>query len=657
MENGIHQDLQRTDHRDAQLWFLALGLLILFGGIMIAGFIFMMSELSPDAVGPVEMFYRALGGLAFLISLFCFYVIQARSTNAAVKSLLVEMNSMAASSKKMEEFLPSIACKIGKAGSANTCQVVLLGRGQPTLEVRAASSDGVVEWSPRLETVYELGDLPVCREALETRVPILLQGEELARRAKGPERELLTGAFQSVASVLVLPMVTQGQALGVIILGREKRFLRRSFTSSQINMTTVLAGHAATAIDQSVLKREAVHDPLTNLYNRRHFSLRLREEMARANRQEQIMVILLCDMDRFKEINDTRGHQVGDSVLKAIAESIQASTRGTDLVFRWGGDEIVVILSDSTREGGLRAAHRIREGVRHTGDTFGYDLDVSIGVALYPEHGKSEHELIRTADRALYIAKKSGRHLHIGEEEYELNQDAVKVVFQPIVDIASGNILGYEALSRDPKGEMGVADFFKKFQVIGQLNQLKQIIFSYQVQLAQDLKLRRVFINADFEVLAKIDPIPTVSGTNVVIELSELEALHDLDENLRIAERWRAKGYRFAIDDFGAGFISLPFLAMLTPDFVKVDRTTILQAVSSEKFRKFLTTLLHAVRAYATSGIIAEGVEEQRELEFVKEMDISLVQGYLFGRPQVIVGPAPHSLGELLDDSLPRAEA
>ncbi len=657
MGNGINQDLRRAEYRDSQLWFLALGFVILFGGIMIAGFTLIRSELSPAAAEPGAAFYRTLGGLAFLISLFCVYLIQTRSLNAAVKNLLVEMKSMAAAGNEMEAFLPSIASKICKAIDASTCQVVLLGRNQPTLEVSSSYADNGLEWTSHLRKVYALEDLPVCREVLESRVPVLLKKKVLARQAGGHEGGLLTGACRKVGSVLVLPMVTRGQVLGVIILGREERFLRRLFALSHVEKARVLAGHAATAIDHAVLKREAAHDPLTNIYNRRHFSTRLREEMVRAERQQQVMVILLCDMDRFKEINDSRGHQVGDAVLRAIAKSIQASTRGTDLVFRWGGDEFVVILSDSIREGGVRAAHRIREGVRRTGQLLGYDLDVSIGVSLYPEHGRTEDDLIRIADRALYIAKKSGRHLHVGEEEYELSQSAIKVVFQPIVDLRSGNILGYEALTRDPRGELEVVDFFKKFKVIGQLRQLKQIIFRYQVQLAQDLNLRRVFINADFQILGKIEPIPITSQTEVVIELSELEALHDLDENLRIAKRWRARGYRFAIDDFGAGFISLPFLAMLMPDFVKVDRTTILQAVSSAKFRKFLKTLLQAVGAYATSGIIAEGVEEQNELEVVKEMGISLVQGFLFGRPQVMTEPAPHSLGELLDDSLPRAEA
>ncbi len=108
-----------------------------------------------------------------------------------------------------------------------------------------------------------------------------------------------------------------------------------------IAMTQALATHAASAIDQAQLKRDAIHDPLTNLYNRRHFSERLKKEIATADRNKHPTSVLLCDLDRFKAVNDTLGHQVGDEVLKAVAKSIQASTRGTDLVFRWGGDEIV----------------------------------------------------------------------------------------------------------------------------------------------------------------------------------------------------------------------------------------------------------------------------------------------------------------------------
>src|SRR6185295_13299801 len=172
--------------------------------------------------------------------------------------------------------------------------------------------------------------------------------------------------------------------------------------------------------------KEAIHDPLTGLYNRRHFNDRLKKEITRADREEHVMALLICDLDHFKAINDRMGHQVGDEILKLLGRSIRESTRGTDLVFRWGGDEIVVILSKSSREGGLVAAERIREGVLGAAERVGLELDVSIGIALYPDHGRDEDELVRVADRALYAAKKSGERVRVGE--YEVSPESVRVV-------------------------------------------------------------------------------------------------------------------------------------------------------------------------------------------------------------------------------------
>jgi EAL domain-containing protein (putative c-di-GMP-specific phosphodiesterase class I) len=119
----------------------------------------------------------------------------------------------------------------------------------------------------------------------------------------------------------------------------------------------------------------------------------------------------------------------------------------------------------------------------------------------------------------------------------------------------------------------------------------------------------------------------------VILEISELEALHDIENRLAVTKRWREAGYKFAIDDFGAGFISLPFIARLVPDFIKMDRSTILQAVASEKFRTFLRDLILALRNYVMAGIIAEGIETEKELSVVKTVGIHLVQGFLFGKP------------------------
>jgi EAL domain-containing protein (putative c-di-GMP-specific phosphodiesterase class I) len=287
----------------------------------------------------------------------------------------------------------------------------------------------------------------------------------------------------------------------------------------------------------------------------------------------------------------------------------------------------------------LIVANRIRDAVLGAGHpaSLHVSMDVSIGIALYPEHGRTEAELIRVADRALYIAKKKkGEKVQVGEEEYQLDRESVKVVFQPVMDVSSDRILGYEALSRDPHGRLSAFELFEKYRAIGRLNELKQIAFASQVRLAQEVGLERVFINADFDMLGKLDPISKPSGLDVVVELSELEALHDLEGCLEVARRWREKGYKFAVDDFGAGFVSLPFLAMLVPDYIKVDRSAMLQAVSSEKFKVCLKSLLHGVGMYAPSGIIAEGIEEERELSLVRELGISLVQGFLFGEPKAL---------------------
>ena len=391
---------------------------------------------------------------------------------------------------------------------------------------------------------------------------------------------------------------------------------------------------------EEALAEQAVRDTLTGLYNRRYFNQRIGEEIARADRNRQPLAILLCDLDHFKTINDTRGHQVGDDILKVAAKGIQQATRGIDLVFRWGGDEIVVVLSESTREGVLIVAQRIREKIREISVKANLTLDISIGVALYPEHARSVDDLIRIADLALYIAKKGGDKVHIGTEEYHLDERGIKVVFQPVVavqpikDLRTQKVMGYEALSRDPEGKLSILDLFQKYRAIGKLNELKCICFKTQLKAAQEFGLKRVFINVDFNVLSLVEMIPKPPGMEVILEISELEAIHDVENRLQLAKKWQEQGYKFAIDDFGAGFISLPFIARLIPAFIKIDRSTMLQAVSSVQFKEFMIGMIFGLKNYATDGIIAEGIETEKELKVAKELGIFLIQGFLFGKPQ-----------------------
>jgi diguanylate cyclase (GGDEF)-like protein len=388
-------------------------------------------------------------------------------------------------------------------------------------------------------------------------------------------------------------------------------------------------------------QRQALRDPLTGLLNRQSFEQRFDEAVARSRRDEKPLAILLCDLDRFKEINDSHGHHVGDEILKLLAKSALEATRGSDLVFRWGGDEFLVLVSVSTRKGALIAARRIRSGVLKVAEAEHLPLDLSIGIAFFPEHSSDPRELIQLADRALYIAKRSGDRIHVGEEEYELNERSVTMVFQPVVEVGSREVIGYEALSRDPKGRVDITRLFRRYSAVGQLAELKRIIFRHQVRAAREHGLHKVFINIDFETLQSVEPFAKPEEVDVVLEISEAESLYDVELHLATAASWRKLGYKFAIDDFGAGFMSLPFIARLVPEYIKVDRSTIVEAAGSKQFSRFLADLVRAMRNYSKEGIIAEGIETEQEFEVVRDLGVDQVQGYLTGRPAKWKAPDP----------------
>ena len=646
MNPSIYRDLRDAERRESQLWILAFTLLGLFGAVIIGHFaVTQLGDSNPPTGLTRTTATTALAGLFFLIALFCLRVLRTLLFDRRMKSLLTEMSRVATSGMELDGFLPSIAKKLVETSSATTCQIALLDCGSTILRIRSAQATDGVSWRPEVGLTCSLKELYSWERLAETLQPVNLERRDLERLAPG-DRQFLTGALEDASSILVVPMVTKNGILGIVTLGYVGRLKHGWFSATEIPLLKTLVNHAASAIDQSQLRKQAIRDPLTDLYNRRHFAERMKEEIARAQREKHLMVVLLCDLDCFKQVNDSRGHQVGDAVLKATVEGIRDSTRGTDLVFRWGGDEFVVVLPKSSREGALIVAKRIRQAVLDTASRFELQFDASIGLALYPEHGRDEDELMRVADKALYIAKRHGEKTQVGEEEYRLNSDSIRVVFQPVVELPSGRVLGYEALTRDPHGKLSPLQMFEKYGAVGRLGELKRIIFEHQLRTAKELGLERVFVNADFQLLSELDRVSIPDCMDVVVELSEREALDDLEELLGVAQRWRDKGCQFAIDDFGAGFISLPFLAMLVPEYVKVDRSTLLKAASSGQFMGFLKSLVRAVRTYATAGVIAEGIEKQEELQTAQDLGISLGQGFLLGMPEEMLLPVGAAAGE-----------
>ena len=537
-------------------------------------------------------------------------------------------------SERVNDAINGALRKIGEFSQVDRSYVFLWSEEHPTMGNRHEwCADGI---EPRSEwlTDRSTDGFPWLAGQIKRSDPvhIPLVGD-LPPEATSGRQELQR---EGVRSLLCVPLLYAQSVIG--LLGFDAIRSEKTWGDEDIRLLKVV-GEIFTNVlirrqAEETLEEQAIRDPLTNLYNRRHFNLRIQEEIDLAEQKGHCLAVLVCDLDHFKDLNDTQGHQAGDRVLKEVAKSVNESVRGSDGAFRWGGDEIIVLLSNTSKEGVLIAARRIREGVGRLKSTPDSNLDISIGIALYPEHGRSPEALIRLADRALYIAKRGGDKIHIGEEEYYLRDDTIKVVFQPVVDIRLNENIGFEALSRDAKGTLGILDLFKKYQVIGLLDDLKVLCFTTELRMAQAVGLRKVFINVDFTLLGKLQPPSIPPGLEVVLEISEGEALHDVEDHLAIAKRWREHGYKFAIDDFGAGFISLPFIARLIPEHIKLDRSTILQAVESNRFRRILKDLLLGLRNCSTDGLIAEGIESTHELEVVRELGIYLVQGYLLGKPE-----------------------
>jgi diguanylate cyclase (GGDEF)-like protein/PAS domain S-box-containing protein len=391
---------------------------------------------------------------------------------------------------------------------------------------------------------------------------------------------------------------------------------------------------------EQVLNRHANLDALTGLYNRRYFDVRAEEEIARADRKRVSFAIILCDLDDFKAVNYILGYRMGDWVLRAVGQKISESTRESDLVFRWRGDEMAVLLTDTTREGVLLTAERIRREVAKVGEEAEVPLHLSMGGALYPEHGTTVGQLIAMAARSLSIAKKGGDQIHVGDGEHPIDRQEIGMVFQPVVDLSSRRSIGYEALARDPLGKLTAPEFFKHYQASGRLNALKRLCFRSQLDEAERLGLRgeRLFLNVDFHLLNRLEMIRKPEEMEVILEISEAEASQSRDSEsyLALLQKWRAEGFQIAIDDFGTGSFSFPFVEKLAPDYIKIDRSTLLQAVSSPKVRYFLNDLVFALRNYTTQGIIAEGIETEEELTVAQEMGVDFGQGYLLGRPEAL---------------------
>ena len=422
------------------------------------------------------------------------------------------------------------------------------------------------------------------------------------------------------------------------------------------------------------LRHLATHDALTGLPNRVLLDDRLTQAMAQADRNGGTFAVLVCDLDRFKLINDSLGHRAGDQLLQEVAERLTELVRSVDTVARYGGDEFVLLVSPiAEREDAVRLAARVVEALQAPIRIGGIDVHTSpsVGVAFYPADGASVEALLAHADAAMYCAKQRGRGnvqcfalgMNAGAEdrvqlESELH-NAIKLnqfqlYYQPKVDTTTGEVRSAEALIRwahPTRGLIGPGDFIPLAEECGLIGDVGDWVLREACRQARAWQQAgvaplRVSVNlsaSQFRQQGLVDSIREAldaAGLQprfLEVELTESAVMSDPEESIAILEQLSTMGVLVSVDDFGTGYSSMSYLRRFPIDKLKIDRVFISEIVNRPEdasIVRAIVSLAHSLRL----KVVAEGVETASQLAFLKAVGCDEYQGYHFSRPLPAAG-------------------
>ncbi len=430
----------------------------------------------------------------------------------------------------------------------------------------------------------------------------------------------------------------------------------------------ILEDITAQHVAEMTLKQQALHDALTGVLNRYAFLDRLEGALKRLYRTPSFVAVLFCDLDGFKDLNDTLGHHAGDQMLISVSERLRAVMRPHDTLARLGGDEFVLVCEDLTSPGEARMiGDRIREAIRvpFRIDNREYGMSISVGVATTTDPATKAEDLLRRADLAMYKAKDNGRNrVEYYVEELEtrvfaqveatemlrraIAEDRVRAHYQPIVSLATGEVVGVEALARivDDSGQLrtpedfiGVAESSGLVVPLGEsvldiaLYQLTQwreagINLALNVNVSPRQLARASFAPAVFERLMARGIAPDL----LCLEVTEGAVVDATGPTLITLRRLRSYGVHVGIDDFGTGYSSLTTLKYLPADVLKVDRSFV-EGLGRDPQDTAIVGAVIRVAHDLGRIVVAEGVETEIQAEVLRTMGCDQVQGFLYGRP------------------------
>jgi diguanylate cyclase (GGDEF)-like protein/PAS domain S-box-containing protein len=426
------------------------------------------------------------------------------------------------------------------------------------------------------------------------------------------------------------------------------------------------------------------HDPLTGLPNRAMFEESLDLAIARARRTADAVAVMMIDVDDFKLVNDSLGHELGDALISELASRLREATRATDMVARQGGDEFLLLLADLERgrapgipsgtDGATLVAEsvatRVQEALRVPFELGGTEVYVnaSIGIALFPSHASNAAELIRDADTAMYRSKRTapgGYAIYVDEDEDLLGKLSLstrlrkavenqnwELHYQPIVDLADGQadgrMTGVEALIRwnDPNGGLvPPGDFIPLAEEMGLIEAIGDWVVDelarqgaawraegLELELSFNLSPRQLWRPEVGDRIMERIEAARLDPQRVLVEITETAAMTDPDRTLRILRDLRARGLRIALDDFGTGYSSLSRLKDLPVDVLKVDRSFVRDVSTHPANRSMVQAIVQLAHALGMTPL-AEGIETDADRRFLLERGCGLGQGYFFSPP------------------------